>query len=106
MRYLKSPDLMRFLCAGAVFCALPLWAQQEPQQPTPGQAGQPEMGRGGRGNELGRTDTPFLPGQKWRVHDINRPHAYSVVVKYCSACVEDPRRLRPDSRGGPSDRRD
>ena len=74
MRYLKSPDLMRFLCAGAVFCALPLWAQQEPQQPTPGQAGQPEMGRGGRGNELGRTDTPFLPGQKWRVHDINRPH--------------------------------
>jgi hypothetical protein len=23
---------------------------------------------------VGYTDTPILPGQKWRVHDINRPH--------------------------------
>jgi hypothetical protein len=102
---------MSLLCAGAVFCAGSLWAQpqpeQQPQQPAQGQTGQQAGGGGGRGgSELGRTDTPFLPGQKWRVHDINRPHAYSVVVKYCSACVEDPRRLRPDSRGGPSDRRD
>ena len=23
---------------------------------------------------LGYDNTPFLPGTKWRVHDINRPH--------------------------------
>ncbi len=25
------------------------------------------------GAQLGYEDTPFLPGQKWRVHDKNRP---------------------------------
>ncbi|MFN3322720.1 MAG: DUF1080 domain-containing protein [Bryobacteraceae bacterium] len=27
-----------------------------------------------RSSALGYTDTPVLPGQKWRVHDIERPH--------------------------------
>lgn len=40
-------------------------------------------GRGGRGgsgrgpavnNDLGYTDTPLVPGQKWHVHDPARPH--------------------------------
>jgi hypothetical protein len=29
---------------------------------------------------FGYTDTPFLPGQPWRVHDLFRPHPKVVVV--------------------------
>jgi hypothetical protein len=32
-----------------------------------------------RTSPLGYTDTPMLPGQKWRVHDINRPHPHVVT---------------------------
>src|ERR1035441_8566495 len=76
MYFLKSSNLMSFLCAGAVFCAVSLWAQEQPQQPTQGQVGQQAGAAGGSAGRsgLGRADTPFLPGQKWRVHDINRPH--------------------------------
>jgi hypothetical protein len=30
--------------------------------------------RAGRTSEVGYEDTPILPGQPWRVHDIKRPH--------------------------------
>lgn len=30
-------------------------------------------------NQRGYTDTPQLPGQKWRVHDANRPHPRKVT---------------------------
>jgi len=40
-------------------------------------------GRGGAGragaNDLGYTDTPLVPGQKWRVHDPARPHPPKVT---------------------------
>jgi hypothetical protein len=40
-------------------------------------------GRGGRGapgaNDLGYTDTPLVPGQKWHVHDPARPHPPKVT---------------------------
>src|SRR5689334_11677051 len=29
--------------------------------------------------ELGYSDTPMLPGQKWRVHDVNRPRPHTVT---------------------------
>src|ERR1700730_9965409 len=32
-----------------------------------------------RTSPLGYTDTPVLPGQKWRVHDIDRPHPHVVT---------------------------
>ncbi len=32
-----------------------------------------------RTSPLGYTDTPVLPGQKWRVHDIDRPHPAAVT---------------------------
>lgn len=32
-----------------------------------------------RNSPLGYTDTPVLPGQKWRVHDISRPHPREVT---------------------------
>ena len=28
----------------------------------------------GRTSPVGYEDTPVLPGQKWRVHDLKRPH--------------------------------
>lgn len=36
----------------------------------------------------GYTDTPFLPGSKWRVHDLNRPHP--AVVTPGSAAGQPP----------------
>ena len=42
---------------GAVLAGIALGAQAKPQRTSP----------------LGYEDTPFLPGQKWRVHDIKRP---------------------------------
>jgi hypothetical protein len=32
-----------------------------------------------RTSPVGYTDTPTLPGQKWRVHDIDRPHPHVVT---------------------------
>jgi len=32
-----------------------------------------------RTSPLGYTDTPVIPGQKWRVHDIDRPHPRAVT---------------------------
>ena len=42
---------------GAVLAGIAQGAQAKPQRTSP----------------LGYEDTPFLPGQKWRVHDIKRP---------------------------------
>jgi len=44
------------LCATALCFAIALGAQQK------------------KGADLGFTDTPMLPGQKWHVHDPDRPH--------------------------------
>jgi hypothetical protein len=48
------------LCAGALCFAIALGAQ-------------PKKG------DLGFTDTPMLPGQKWHVHDPGRPHPHVVT---------------------------
>ena len=48
------------LCAGALCFAIALGAQ-------------PKKG------DLGFTDTPILPGQKWHVHDPGRPHPHVVT---------------------------
>ena len=75
MRHVKNSNLIRLLCAGAVSCAMALCAQQQAQQAqqqAPQQQAQQQGG--GRGEDLGYTNTPFLPGQRWRVHDLNRPH--------------------------------
>lgn len=39
-----------------------------------GPAGQQQKQREARTSEPGYEDTPVLPGQQWRVHDIRRPH--------------------------------
>ncbi len=49
------------LCAGALCFAIALGAQQK------------------KGADLGFTDTPILPGQKWHVHDPDRPHPHVVT---------------------------
>lgn len=43
--------------------------------------------KSGGGGELGYSDTPQLPNQKWKVHDIDRPHPRSVTP---GARVGDP----------------
>jgi hypothetical protein len=48
----------------------PAAGQQSPSaQPAPG--AQPAATA--KPGELGYTDTPLIPGQQWRVHDVNRP---------------------------------
>jgi hypothetical protein len=48
------------------------------QNGAPGGSGRGARGGSGRGpavnNDLGYTDTPLVPGQKWHVHDPARPH--------------------------------
>ncbi len=69
MRYLKFASF--FLLCGAV---LAVYAQQHSSRPGIG--------------ELGYDDTPQLPGQKWRVHDIDRPHP--PLVKPGAECGQPP----------------
>ncbi len=52
------------LFATAVCLAIALAAQQKAPQ---------------KGSDLGFTDTPILPGQKWHVHDPDRPHPHVVT---------------------------
>ena len=52
---------MRFLQAAAV---LALAAALGAQQPN---------------HDLGYDDTPYIPGQKWRVHDVTRPRPHTVT---------------------------
>lgn len=56
---LQGALVMAMLCVAA---ALVIQAQGQP-------AGQEDYKPG----ELGYTDTPLIPGQKWRVHDVDRP---------------------------------
>ncbi|HXG34742.1 MAG TPA: DUF1080 domain-containing protein [Bryobacteraceae bacterium] len=46
-------------CAAAIAGAVTLWCQQRSRERT---------------SPPGYEDTPVLPGQKWRVHDLHRPH--------------------------------
>jgi 3-keto-disaccharide hydrolase len=58
----------------ALFLFLPpLGARSgEPQNP-PAAAAPAPADQTAKPGELGYTDTPMIPGQQWRVHDINRP---------------------------------
>ena len=53
MRYQRLSTQFALLTCVFFFAAILLLPAQEP---------------------VGYTDTPFLPGGKWRVHDLNRPH--------------------------------
>jgi len=57
------------LGAGTIALGARQGAAQAPA-PQPAQAGPPATAKPG---ELGYTDTPLIPGQKWRVHDVERP---------------------------------
>ncbi len=58
---------LRYVCAG-VFVVLSLGFSQlaitADEKPAP----------------IGYTDTPLVPGQKWRVHDASRPEPYGVIA--------------------------
>ncbi len=56
----------RFLCIIAAVCLLSTGALAQPRKK-------------GRTAPLGYSDTPVLPGQKWKVHDIERPRPRPVT---------------------------
>ncbi|MCP5115339.1 MAG: DUF1080 domain-containing protein [bacterium] len=68
---------MRTLILTALVAAVPLVAQQ-PQDPCARTAG------------TGYSDTPVLPGQKWKVHDIDRPRPALVTPGAMAAPVPPP----------------
>jgi hypothetical protein len=55
----RGRRLAPLACAAAVVGVVTLWCQQRPRERT---------------SPPGYEDTPVLPGQKWRVHDLHRPH--------------------------------
>ncbi len=61
-------SLRRFviLIAVSALAAGTIFAQAQP--------GQKKKKKDDRDHTLGYDDTPFIPGQKWRVHDNKRPH--------------------------------
>ncbi len=64
------------------------YSQQRPSQPAP--AGQQ------KDRSLGYDDTPFLPGQKWRVHDVARPRP-RVITPGTASTQERPGRPPSDA---------
>jgi hypothetical protein len=54
------------LCLAALGAAILVWAQQTPQKKY-------------RTSPAGYSDTPVIPGQKWKVHDIDRPRPRMVT---------------------------
>ena len=80
--------LLMFVCGLVVAMSLAASGQRGGQQPAP-QTGTPSAGQRAPGEAvqfqvpqmrelpnggLGETDQPMLPGQRWRVRDLNRPH--------------------------------
>jgi len=75
MRYQRLSAQFAFLTCVFFFAAILLLPAQEP---------------------IGYTDTPFLPGGKWRVHDLNRPHP-PVVSPGTASTPEQPGRPPSDA---------
>jgi Domain of Unknown Function (DUF1080) len=55
------------------FAVMQLDARQA-STPRPAQAAPPQGAETAKPGELGYTDTPLIPGQSWRVHDVTRPY--------------------------------
>ncbi len=68
---LQGAGLMALFCGTVV---LALEGQTQPAQAPQTSPAAPAQGTAKPG-ELGYTDTPPIPGQKWRVHDVDRPQA-------------------------------
>ena len=61
------------LAGGSVVAGALTVATVRSQQPTPAPDAAPPAQGATKPGELGYTDTPPIPGQKWRVHDVDRP---------------------------------
>jgi hypothetical protein len=53
-------------------------------------AAQSKQSKKGRTSPVGYSDTPVLPGQKWKVHDISRPRPPAVTPAPAGAPVPPP----------------
>ena len=60
-------------CLGIIFVAAELWGTDPAGQAQSPAAGPQEKW------PAGYTDTPYIPGAKWRVHDIDRPHPKAIT---------------------------
>jgi len=60
-----------------IACAAALAAQQSTQQPRPPAKG-PGIPESAGDDVRGYNDTPQIPGQKWKVHDIDRPRPVKI----------------------------
>jgi len=69
-----------------LFLALPLLLALAATTSLPAQAADPCARTAPRGYD----DTPFIPGQEWRVHDISRPHPPLVTPAPLTAPVPPP----------------
>ena len=82
-----SRALMLTVVLGLVCAAICADAAAAPPAPKP-----PAAAKTPKPPVIGYTDTPFLPGGKWRVHDLNRPHPRAVAPPTAST---------PDKPGAP-----
>ena len=62
-----------------IAAAAALAAQQAPQQPPPAAKKAPGIPASAGDDVRGYNDTPQIPNQKWKVHDMNRPRPVKVV---------------------------
>jgi hypothetical protein len=67
---MNPSSILRGLTAQAFLVSLALAADEKPAAPAPAAPAAPAQPAH---SVTGYTDTPFIPGQKWRVHDDARP---------------------------------
>jgi hypothetical protein len=62
-----------------IAAAAALAAQQSPQQPPPAAKKAPGIPASAGDDVRGYNDTPQIPNQKWKVHDMNRPRPVKIT---------------------------
>ena len=80
---MNPSSILRGLAAQAMLVSLALAAGEKPAAPAPAAAPAakaPEAPKPAAHSATGYTDTPFIPGQKWRVHDDTRPRPTVVIA--------------------------
>jgi hypothetical protein len=88
----KKPGaaLLLICCVGLVLSSLQLWGVEQAKKAEAASASAQEKW------PAGYTDTPYIPGTKWRVHDIDRPHP-KVVTPGAASTPEQPGRPPSDA---------
>jgi hypothetical protein len=78
------------LCLGIIFASVQVRAEK------PGNVAPAASVSTPQNAPVGYTDTPFIPGSKWRVHDIDRPHP-PVIAPGTASTPDQPGRSPSDA---------